>query len=535
MKKLVYNMLLILFIFFPLKVLAVGYVSISPGSLTIEQGSSKTFKISAYNAIGDVYIKSNNTSIATVNANEWGTGMVEEKQTKTKTITVTGKSIGSTTITLTIDAATFDNEDLSGQTKTIAVNVVAKKAPVTPSPQPSNPTPAPSPRPSVPVQSQLPNQPQTNLSTNNKLSSLTVEGHELVKVDDKNYTLTVMNSVDKVKINAIAEDTKAIVTGTGEKVINIGENKFQVVVTSESGSANIINILITRKDGYYLEDLEELLKNKNIQKIDVTINSDTKITKEQIEKIKDSKKIVNLNYYDKSKKLIYSWSIDGEKIEDTSELVTTITFPSKNENIYKAANYADGLYLKFAHTKELPKGTKLKVFVGNKFSNNNSVNVYFYDNNTLGLTKKDLKVKNGYIEFDIEKTLDSFITMSIIKKDIKESKEVKDTSSNNLLPIIEAIIIVGLIIFIFYKFKPLKKQSKIESIVNDDSLNQQVFNNSVNMVTEEILDTNQTIEENGFMNNQSNNNFGINQGQQNINNQNETINNDNSTNNNNSY
>ena len=129
------SVILALFVLFPVSVFAEGYISASPTSLTIEQGSSKTFTITAYNAIGDVSIESNNSDVASVNTEDWGTGMVEEKQNKTAIITVNGNSVGTTTITLTIDAATFDGEDLAGQTKTITVNVVAKQTP-TPTPEP---------------------------------------------------------------------------------------------------------------------------------------------------------------------------------------------------------------------------------------------------------------------------------------------------------------------------------------------------------------------------------------------------------------
>ena len=114
MKKLLSTIILGLFILFPLNVYAEGYVSVSPTSITIEQGSSKSFTITAYNAIGDVTIKSNNSGVASVSTGEWGTGMVDEKQTKTGTVTVTGNSVGTTTITLSIDAATsHDNSGLS--------------------------------------------------------------------------------------------------------------------------------------------------------------------------------------------------------------------------------------------------------------------------------------------------------------------------------------------------------------------------------------------------------------------------------------
>ena len=126
MKKVIKGLLLIaMLILFPRNVLAYGGITISPNSLTIEEGSSGTFTITAENTIGDVSISSNDSSIASVSAGSWGTGMVERDQTKSGTITVTGKSVGVATINLTLDGATFDEEPISGQRK-ISVTVVKK-------------------------------------------------------------------------------------------------------------------------------------------------------------------------------------------------------------------------------------------------------------------------------------------------------------------------------------------------------------------------------------------------------------------------
>ena len=488
MKKILFNILLALFVLFPVSVLADGYVSVSPNSLTIEQGSSKTFTITAYNAIGDVSIKSNNSGIASVSTGEWGTGMVEEKVTKTGSITVTGKSVGTTTITLTIDAATFDGDDLAGQSKTVTVNVVAKPAPQPSNPQPSNPQP------------QQPQQPQK--STNNNLKSLSIDGFELVKVDNNNYTLTVSNDITSVNVNASAEDSKANVTGTGTKELQVGENNIEVIITSESGTQNKINIKITRKDGYYLEDLDSVLKNDKIQDADIIINADSKITKEQLGKIKTSSKTLRFNYFNEDKKLLYSWTINGKQIKDINEFTTTIDFASENlKEIYKVSNYADGLYINFKHNGDLPTGTKIKLYVGDKFENGNIVNVYRYNANEkkLDFVKDNLKVTDGYIEFDLEHCSDYFVTMSVIGNVVKE-----DSSINifMILTIISIIIIIGLVAFIFIKMNPLKKDNnKIDmpkANVNNFGNNDNINNNNFNK--------NDSINNNGFNNNDNINN-----------------------------
>ena len=488
MKKVLCSIILSLLILFPVSVFAEGYVSASPSSLTIEQGSSKTFTITAYNAIGDVSIKSNNNGIASVSTGEWGTGMVDEKQTKTGTVTVTGNSVGSTTITLTIDAATFDGDDLAGQTKTITVNVVAKPT--------STPTPTPTPTP----------QPENNLSKNNNIKNLSVEGYELVKVDNNNYTLTVTNDVTSISINATAEDSKAKVTGTGTKELVVGENNIEVIVTSESGSQNKINIKVTRKDGYYLEDLDSILKNNKIQDADIIINSDSKISKEDITKIKESKKTLRLNYYDENKKLLYSWSINGKEIKVSKEFSTLINFTAENlEEIYKISNYADGIYINFEHDGDLPTGTKVKLYVGEKFANESIVNLYHYnkEEKLLESIKEGLIVKGGYIEFDLEHCSDYFVTMSTIG-----SANDNDKSSSNMLLIIiivAILIIIGLVTFIVIKFKQNNKNNLVNE-VESTPINpiDNFADNEMNQETATNINDNSNVDNNTTNNNINN-------------------------------
>ena len=488
MKKILFNILLALFVLFPVSVLAEGYVSVSPSSLTIEQGSSKTFTITAYNAIGDVSIQSNNSGIASVSTGEWGTGMVEEKVTKTGSITVTGKSIGTTTITLTIDAATFAGDDLAGQTKTVTVNVVAKPAPQ-PDPKPNNPQPN-NPKPNNPQ----PQQPQK--STNNNLKSLIVEGYELVKVDNNNYTLTVTNDVTSISVNATAEDSKAKVTGIGAKELVVGENNIEVIITSESGTQNKINIKVTRKEGYYLEDLDFILKNNKIQDADIIVNNDSKISKEDITKIKESKKTLRLNYYDENKKLLYSWSINGKEIKESKEFSTLINFTADNtEEIYKISNYADGIYINFEHDGALPTGTKVKLYVGEKFANESIVNLYHYNKTEklLESIKEGLIVKGGYIEFDLEHCSDYFVTMSTIG-----SVNDNTSSSSNMLLIViivAILIIIGLVTFIVIKFKPNNKNNLVNEVENTPINPIDNFaNNEMNQETITNIDDNLNVD-----------------------------------------
>lgn len=447
MRKVFNKLFLAILLLFPISVFAAGSVSVSPTSLTIEEGSSKTFTISAYNTIGDVSISSSNSGVASVSTGEWGTGMVDEGQTKTGTITVTGKSVGTATITLTIDAATFDGDDLAGQTRTVTVNVVAKPTP--PSNNNNN---------NSNNNNSNNNQATDNRSKNNNIKELTIEGYELTKVDDNNYNLTVSNDVTSVNVMATAEDSKAKISGTGVKELQVGENNIEVVVTSESGTQNKITIKVTRKDGYYLEDLDSVLNDSKIQDINIIINPDSKISSQDLTKIKASGKIVKLNYYDENKKLIYSYVLDGTKIKDVNEFVTSVSYTSENvKDILKLSNYADGLYISLGQNGNLPKNTKIKLYVGDKYIDGDIVNVYYYDNgnNKLDFVKDNLTVKDGYVEFEVEKGSDYLITMSNIT-----SVNKKEINIFMIISIIELIVIVVLVIIYFLKIKPIILNNK---------------------------------------------------------------------------
>lgn len=313
-----------------------------------------------------------------------------------------------------------------------------------------------------------------NKSKNNNIKNISVDGYNLIKVDSNNYTLSVTNDVTNINVKATAEDSKSKVTGTGNHNINVGENNIELIVTAENGSQNKINIKVTRKDGYYLEDLDSILNNNKITDINITIKSDTIITKEDLEKIKNSKKTVKFNYYNDDKSLAYSWIIDGSKIKTTSNLSTIITNDSDNKkDILKLSNYADGLFVVLKQN-DLPLGTKLKLFVGNKYENNDFVNVYSYRNNKLYLLKNKIKMDNGYVEFDLDNASEYFVTMSTIPNTNITTK-VENNEKISILPIIILIIclvIIGIIIIFIIKNKRKKKDNydDYEELSDDYSL-----------------------------------------------------------------
>lgn len=90
---------------------------------------------------------------------------------------------------------------------------------------------------------------ESNKSGNNDLKSLEIENYKISPEFDRNttdYTLTVPNDVEKVKILAYKDDDNASLDGDdGEVEVKVGENNFEVIVIAENGDKKTYNLKIT--------------------------------------------------------------------------------------------------------------------------------------------------------------------------------------------------------------------------------------------------------------------------------------------------
>ena len=99
-------------------------------------------------------------------------------------------------------------------------------------------------------------------SKNNNLSSLSVDGYEITPAfsrDTLDYSLEVENDVTKINIVANKEDSKASISGTGEKEVHEGSNAFDIVVTAENGSSKTYHLTVTVKE---LNPIKEKIDGK---------------------------------------------------------------------------------------------------------------------------------------------------------------------------------------------------------------------------------------------------------------------------------
>lgn len=429
-------MALTLVAFLPVSVLASGSIAPSPRSLTITKGGTATFTITASNAVGKVDVYSSNSSIASVNvSSKW-------LENDSVTVTVTGISAGTTSIVVKLsDAATFDEEELSGS-HTVSVTV---KEPTVNNNTNNN-------KPNNNTNNNNPSNNTNNYSTNNNLKDLSVEGFELKKIDNNNYELTVNNNITDIKINGAVEDSKAKIDGLGTKKLEVGLNSFEIVVTAESGAKNKVLVKVTRKDGYYMEDLEQLIEDDSIEIKNIIIKDDTVINNDVIKQIGKNKVTFNCS----SDNVNYYWVIDGSKATGKTEFSTLIKFSNSDEKLDRITNYSKGIYLEFSHSGKLPEGTKVGIRVSDNYKDGDKLNVYYYNAEKKQIEHiTSTEVKNGYAEFEIEHCSTYYLTMSNI-----------NTSSNSnfnvfaIISIVELLFIIAIIIFDILKINPLLKIKK---------------------------------------------------------------------------
>lgn len=187
-------------------VYAAGSFSVS-GSGTVSSGASKTITISASSCAGKFTVSASNG------------GKVSSSSifldSSSTTVTVTAPSSGSTTVTVKAsDVTDYDGKSVSGS-KSVKISV------------------------SVP----------DTRSTNSNLSTLTVDKGGLSPDFVASTTAYTVNVVDEdtITIGAKASDSKASVSGAGTKNLEVGENKFNIVVTAENGGKKTYTLTVNRE------------------------------------------------------------------------------------------------------------------------------------------------------------------------------------------------------------------------------------------------------------------------------------------------
>ena len=207
MKKFNYMIILLLGLFCFNQSVFAGSLGVSANRTSITQGDSVTIYVKANGLAGKFTVTSSNSGVLSGGTSgEW-------IENDTKSYKFISKNTGTAKIIINpVDVADLSNNQKYSGSKSITITV---------------------------------NKPREK-SNNNNLKGLSIDNATLTpdfNKDTLEYRVELESSVEKININATKEDGYASVGGAGEKEVAEGENRFEIVVTSETGNKKTYTII----------------------------------------------------------------------------------------------------------------------------------------------------------------------------------------------------------------------------------------------------------------------------------------------------
>ena len=411
---------------------------------TIENGRTVTASVTVRNTAawnikitssGNTYGCSNAWADATSNGND---------TTKTFSTTCKASSIGTIAFTVSGDITSSDGSNI-GVSGGKSVNVVE-------------------PRPA---------------STVNKLSSIKVEGYEIspeFNEDTLEYSVDVPSTVNSVKISTAKKDSRSSVEGDGEKEVSEGSNRFEIIVTAESGAKNVYIVVINVKDENPIsakadgKDFTIVKNSKNLEVPEGFVEEKITINGTEVPSFKNElNNIVLVALKDNSGSIsFYKYDNGNYSKYVVLNSVNLSVYPQESEGIpYKGFSKAtiniDGKEVNAYKYKNLEK---YYLVYGMDLSTGNN-NYYLYDvsNNTFQVFNEELfnslvDDSNFYL-YGLIASLGIIlvcIIIIIILAKSKSKKKIVKTEKIDEKPIVERK----------EKKEKVKKENKKESTILDD-------------------------------------------------------------------
>lgn len=162
------------------------------------------------------------------------------------------------------------------------------------------------------------------------------------------------------------------------------------------------------------------------------------IGKLSVEKI-DNGNEITYNYKNKKGTLIYSWIFDKNEIVEFKKINLDMDFES--EFLRETLSVKDNMkILSFDHEGLLPNNTRVKVYVGDKYNQDDEIYMYYYDDEIELLRYKESYIvdENGYVEIKINHCSDYLLTGTI----------VQDAANNPQNINLVIMVLVGIIILL---------------------------------------------------------------------------------------
>lgn len=318
-----------------------------------------------------------------------------------------------------------------------------------------------------------------DLKGKDNLKSLEVNGVTIKKISSTIY-VGVLNDEEKLKLDYTLIDDSGDVEYDEDYTLKTGINKVTIKVTDGTGKEKKYTLIIIKEADKTIvsnkkDKIIEALKNGDVT-VRLTSKDDKIVSKEVLSKLNGNK--LTYEVLGDNDVILYSVTFSGKEIENYGKDINfDIEFNTKKQMLIDDKYYN----IRFVNDMVLSGKVKVKIFIKDKFQNNDGLYLYNYNGSKkLNLINDNIKYKDYYVNFDIDHLSEYVLTKDEIVYKI------------GLLPIILIILAIlllgGLITFLIIKKKknPKSKTHKKKT--------KKVKETTIKPVQREIKE--ETVEEN---------------------------------------
>ena len=252
-----------------------------------------------------------------------------------------------------------------------------------------------------------------------------------------NSSVSSSGSSSKPSANKVSKKSgsvSATAINSGKSVLKDGKSGEKGIVVDEDGKVKVTKDAISSVDS----------DRGKIYFVPIIVGTQGK---EQFEMVKDKKEYVVFQAKDEADTVLYSWKFYGKDLKKAEDMNFAI---EGSTNAFEGCDYGDSsntVYLSFAHEGELPGKASINYGVGDFFKEDESLNLYLYDeeNGEATLVQDDVSCENGYVTMTLEHCSKYILT----SEDIKDAV-VEDNAHGSSYGVILVIVLSAIAAAIIY-------------------------------------------------------------------------------------
>ena len=307
---------------------------------------------------------------------------------------------------------------------------------------------------------------EQQLSDNNMLSGMSVslvnfQGQETpldigFSSDQYEYVMFIKSGYDYAKVNATPADPTAVVEVFGGEGLMVGQNDITVSSVSQDASSReyLIRLVVLDETLHVrpsLVDVDIASSVADTVTIDLTEEGDYTVPFDTIRAVTLVNKMLRIDDYDHGILVCRMLFPSGADIIG-GDLNAKVTF----EDLSGSDKYASrtdgkrGKHVNFAHSGVIPSDSVISIYVGDVFSDDEQVFLYYFDANAsrFELVGDPILVRGGYIQPPITHFSQYFVS----------EKKLAILDPRLMMIIGGGVLLLALVIFIAIKLVNRKKK-----------------------------------------------------------------------------